>query len=62
MPYITKEQRAQGGHRPADVALDPDRDWSIPTDAATLRARPLTVPDQGRYGHATDAPTLGGAP
>lgn len=56
MPYISKEQRAQGGRRPSRVPLDPDRDWSVPTDAATLQGRPLPVPDQSRYGRATDDP------
>ncbi|CAI9417188.1 hypothetical protein [Nocardioides sp. T2.26MG-1] len=49
MPYITKEQRGQGGF---SNDADPwhDHDWSVPTDLATLRHRVLPAPDQTRYG------------
>lgn len=51
MPYISKEQRAQGAYV-NDAEPWPDHDWSIPTDAITLRHRVLLAPDQTRYGHA----------
>lgn len=58
MPGISKERMAQGGYKPDVVTPDPDRDWTIPVDAHTLRGRVLDVPDQSRYGHATDEPRL----
>lgn len=58
MPGISKEKMAQGGYTPDRVAPDPGRDWTAPTDAQTLRRRVLDVPDQSRYGHATDTPRL----
>ena len=56
MPGISKERMAQGGRTPSGVSVDEDRDWSIPTDARTLMARPTPLPDQGRYGTATSDP------
>lgn len=56
MPELRPEQRAAGGHTSLDAEPWPDHDWSIPTDAATLRHRVLPVPDQSRYGHATTDP------
>lgn len=56
MPSLTKQQRAQGGFAD-DAEPWPDHDWSVPTDAATLRHRVLPTLDQrARYGHATDSP------
>lgn len=54
MPYLAAPVRAQG--RPwADSAEPwPDHDWSIPTDAETLRHRVLPLADQSRYGTARD--------
>ena len=49
MPYISKEQRAQGSFV-NDAEPWPDHDWSIPTDIFTLRHRVLPTPDQSRYG------------
>jgi len=54
MPELHASVRAQGGHAAAEPW--PDHDWSILTDAATLRHRVLSKPDQSRYGHATDDP------
>ena len=39
---------------PGDV--DAPSDWTVPTDYDTLRARVLPVPDQSRYGTATEHP------
>ena len=54
MPGISKERMAQGAYAASQVTPDLERDWSIPTDAATLRGRVLATPDQTRYGRATD--------
>ncbi len=51
MPYISKEQRAQGSFV-NDAEPWPDYDWTIPTDIFTLRHRVLPAPDQSRYGNA----------
>lgn len=53
MPYISKEQRAQGAFV-NDAEAWVDHDWSIPTDLDTLRHRVLPTPDQARYGRASD--------
>lgn len=50
MPYLPAAVRAQGRPWADDAEPWPDHDWSIPTDAATLRHRVLPQPDQGRYG------------
>ena len=50
MPYLAAPVRAQGRPWADDAEPWPDHDWSVPTDAATLRHRVLPQPDQGRYG------------
>lgn len=55
MPSISAHQRIRGGYRPP-TAPEVDRDWSVPTDAATLQGRRLPAPDQSRYGSATTDP------
>lgn len=56
MPELAAAVRAQGGFTAADVEPWPDHDWTIPTDAATLRHRVRATPTR-TYGHAkTDPP------